>query len=166
MHTTDLQSRLRSFAHLKMADITAVAAPDPDVVPVLASCDYSRLRAVARLWHHLNDPVGGTLTDLLDRCRVLPPDDVPPTVAVLGARVAFAMEDRIWKSVTLVMPEEDLQDGSTLAVSTPFGAVLLGAAAGQTVESVQLDGQRMLLHLLAVSHNPDSPSARAMLPDG
>jgi regulator of nucleoside diphosphate kinase len=153
---------------LILADITAKAAPepDPDAVPVLASCDYSRLRSLVRLWRHLNDMVGGRLTDVLDRCRVLPPDAVPPTVAVLGARVAFAVEGRIPESVTLVMPEEDLQDGSTLAVSTPFGAALLGAAAGQTVEALQLDGRRMLLHLLAVSHNPGPPLVGAMLPDG
>jgi regulator of nucleoside diphosphate kinase len=155
---------------LPLSDVAAGAAPepDPDAVPVLVSRDYSRLRMLARLWRHPDDPVGRVLAGKLDRCRVVPPDAVPPAVAVPGARVVFAAEGAAPESRLLVMPEDDAQDGSTLAVSTPVGAALLGAAAGQPVEAVGRDGRRILLHLLAVDHQhglrpagPTPPERRA-----
>jgi regulator of nucleoside diphosphate kinase len=152
---------------LILPDISAQAShePDPDAVPVLVSRDYSRLRALARLWCHPDDPVGRTLTDTLDRCRVLPPDAVPPAIAVLGAQVVFATEVGIPETCILVMPEDDAQDGSTLAVSTPFGAALLGVAAGQAVEAIGPDARPVTLRLLAVCHRLGRGSAGAMLQD-
>ena len=144
--------------------------PDPDAVPVLTSRDYSRLRALTRLWRDPDHPVGRALTDKLDRCRVVPPDAVPSVVAVPGARVAFAFEGGASEARLLVMPEDNAQDGSTLAVSTPFGAALLGAAAGQSVSVVDWDGRRSCLSLLAVDRRDDAqregflPSGRASAP--
>jgi transcription elongation GreA/GreB family factor len=109
---------------------------------------------LARLWRDPDGPVGRVLTDKLDRCRVVPPDAVPPVVAVLGARIVFAAEGGAPESRVLVMPENDAQDGSTLAVSTPVGAALLGTATGQSVEAVGRDGRRIVLRLLAVDQRP------------
>src|SRR6476661_4523650 len=108
MPTNDLRNRPRRPAPLILTDISAQAAhePDPDAVPVLVSRDYSRLRALTRLWCHSDDPVGRTLTDTLDRCRVLPPDAVPPAIAVLGAQVVFTTEAGIPETCILVMPAD------------------------------------------------------------
>lgn len=166
MPTTDPRCRLRHSASSTLADIAACIppGPDPDAVPVVVSRDYSRLRALARLWRRPDDPVGRALADKLAGCRVVPPDAVPPAVAVLGARVAFAAEGGAPDSRILVMPEDDARDGSTLPVSKPVGAALLGAAAGQWVEAVGRDGRRVLLRLLAVDHSPALRPARAATP--
>jgi regulator of nucleoside diphosphate kinase len=133
---------------------------------VVVSRDYSRLRALARIWRHPDDPVGRALADKLARCRVVPPDSVPPAVAVLGARLVFATEGGAPDSRILVMPEDDAQDGSTLPVSEPVGAALLGGAAGQRVEAVGRDGRRLALRLLAVDHSPGLRFAGAAMPPG
>jgi regulator of nucleoside diphosphate kinase len=126
--------------------------PDAGAVPVLASRDYSRLRTLARLWLRPDDPVGRALTEKLDACRVVRPDAVPPSVAVLGARIVFAAAGSVPESRVLVMPEEYADGGWTLPVSAPLGAALLGAAAGDWVEVVQRDGSRLDVHLIAVDH--------------
>jgi len=126
-------------------------APD---APVLVSRDYSRLRALSRLWLNRDDPVGRALADKLDACRVVRPDEVPPSVAVLGSYVVFALEGGAPECRLLVMPEEYAEDGERLAVSSPLGAALLGAAAGQRVEAVERDGRRLSVRLLAVNHGP------------
>ncbi|MBD0272106.1 MAG: hypothetical protein ICV73_09265, partial [Acetobacteraceae bacterium] len=119
---------------------------------------------LARLWRHPGDPVGRALADKLARCRVVSPEALPPTVAVLDARVVFATEGGAPVSRVLVMPEDDMQDRSTLPVSAPPGAALLGAAAGQWVEASGRDGRRALLRLLAVEQSLGSRSAIAAMP--
>src|SRR5215211_1572886 len=83
--TTDPRCRLRASAPSTLSDIAAGAPlePDPDAVPVVVSRDYSRLKALARLWRNPDDPVGRALADKLACCRVVPRDAVPPAVAVL-----------------------------------------------------------------------------------
>jgi hypothetical protein len=96
---------------------------------------------------------------------VVPPGDMPPWVATLGVRVVFAAEGDMAASCTLAMPEDDPQDGTALAVSTPIGAALLGAAVGNLVEALGCDGRRVTLHLLAVHPGPGRWPADAMPPD-
>lgn len=127
---------------------------DLHAAPVLVSRDYSRLRALARLWLRRDDPVGRALTDKLDSCRVVRPDAVPASVAVLGSHVVYALEGGAPECRLLVMPEEYREDGERLAVSSPLGAALLGAVAGQWVEAVERDGRRLSVRLLAVNHGP------------
>lgn len=167
MPTIRFQNLLLCPTHFTLSDIAAepTAEPDPDAVPVLSSRDYSLLKGVARLCLSSNDPVGYVLANTLDRCRVVPPDAVPPTVAVLGARVVFRSEGQSPECRVLVMAQDDAQDGVTLAVSVPFGAAILGAAAGQALEVIGPDGRRIVLHLLAVEHDPVRRPATAMLPD-
>ena len=125
-------------------------APDPDAVPVLPSRDYSRLRALARLWRRPDDPVGRALSEKLDRCRVVRPDAMPPDIAALGSRLILAAEGRDAESRALVMPEDSSPAGWTLPVSAPLGVALLGMAAGQWVETVERDGRRLAIRLIAV----------------
>ena len=167
MSMIEMRSRLRHTAALTPPTVAVgtVAGMDPDAVPVLVSCDYSRLRTLARLRCCPDDSAARVLADTLGRCRVVPPDAVPPAVAVLGARVAFAVEGSAAETRILVMPEDDVRDGFTLAVSTPFGAALLGATAGQFVEAVERDGRCVVLRILAVDQHPELRPARAMLPD-
>lgn len=132
--------------------------PDPDAVPVLASRDYSRLKALAHHRLGLEDPVGRMLADRLGTCRVVPPDALPASVAVLGARIVLAIEGRAVESRVLVMPEEHAASGWTLPVSAPLGAALLGMSAGQWVEAVERDGRRLAVHLLAVDHRSGLPA--------
>jgi len=134
--------------------LPAPPKPRPDATPILVSRDYSRLRALARLWLRRDDPVGRALADKLDACRVVRPDAVPPSVAVLGSYVVYALEGGAPECRLLVMPEEYREDGERLAVSTPLGAALLGATAGQWVEAMERDGRRLAARLLAVSHGP------------
>lgn len=160
--TTDPRSRLRHPAPLIPPGIApdGMPEPDPDAVPVVVSRDYSRLRALTRLWRDRADPVHQVLADKLDRCRVVPPDAVPPSVAVPGARVVFVVEGCAPASRILVMPEDHLQDGPTLAISTPMGAALLGSTAGQSLEVAERDGRRVALRLLAVDHRHGRDCAR------
>jgi regulator of nucleoside diphosphate kinase len=139
--------------------ITPVTADSPQdieigagAVPVLVARDYSRLRSLARLWLHTNDPVGRVLVDKLHGCRVVRPDAVPHSVVILDARIVFAVAGCAAQSRVLVMPELHAAERSTLPVSTPLGAALLGATAGDWVEVVQRDGRRLDVHIAMVQH--------------
>lgn len=127
--------------------------PDPDAVPVLASHDYSRLKALAHHRLGLAHPVGRLLTDKLGACRVVPPDALPQSVAALGARLILATPGRAAESRVLVMPEDHVASGWTLPVSAPLGAALLGAWAGAWVAVEARDGRRLAVHLRVV-HRP------------
>ena len=142
-----------------------ISEPDPDAVPVLGSRDYSLLREFARLCRSSDGSVGHALANTFDRCRVVPPYAVPPTVAVLGARVVFRAEGRPLECRLLVVAQGDAQDGATLAVSEPFGAALLGAAAGKALDVTGSDGRQIVLHLLAVNHDSGRQPATVMPPD-
>jgi regulator of nucleoside diphosphate kinase len=152
--TNDDQNGDLHRAPAETAGIPIQPVPDGDAVPVLVSRDYSRLRALSRLWLNRDDPVGRALADKLNACRVVRPDAVPASVAVLGAHVVFAPAGGAPECRLLVMPEEYVEDGERLAVSSPLGAALLGAAAGQWVEAVERDGRRIAVRLLAVNHGP------------
>lgn len=143
---------------------TPLGEPDPDAVPLLASRDYSRLKALVHHRLGLADPVGRMLADKLGTCRVVPPDAVPGSVAVLGARIVLAIPGRTAESRVLVMPEEHAASGWTLPVSAPLGAALLGASAGQWVEVEARDGRRMAVHLLTVHRRSGLPWRAAPSP--
>ncbi|WP_240756976.1 nucleoside diphosphate kinase regulator [Roseicella aquatilis] len=159
--------RLRRPASLIPSGIAAAVpgGPDPDAVPLLPARDYSRLKALLRRLRDPADPTAQVLADKLGRCRVVPPGDLPSWVAALGTRIVFAVEGGAILSRTLAMPEDDPQDGTALAVSTPVGAALLGTAARDLVEAVGQDGRRAALRLLAVHHGPGRWPATAMPPD-
>lgn len=150
------QGRFRSPAISSLPDSIAgaIPEPDPDAVPVLTSRDYSRLKALARLWRDAGDPVHQALVETLGRCRVMSPGAVPPSIVTLGARVTFVAEDGAPEERILAMPGDDGPDGSTLSVATPVGAALLGAAARQSVKVVERDGRCIVLRILAVRSPP------------
>jgi hypothetical protein len=153
--TIALRRRLRRPAFRILPDVAHVQCePNADAVPLLTARDYSRLKALLHRLHDPADPVAQVLADKLGRSRVVPPSDIPPWIAALGARVVFATEDGIAASCNLVMPEDDLEDGSALAVPTSIGAALLGAAVGNLVEALGHDGRRVTLHLLTVHRGP------------
>src|SRR3954452_12291367 len=133
--TTTLQCRVRHSVFLISADIAAgvPSEPDSDAAPLLAAHDYSRLKALIRRLRDPADPAAQVLANKLGRCSVVPPGDMPPWVAALGARVVFAAEDGVAAFCTLVMPEDDPQDGTALAISTSIGAALIGAAVRDLV---------------------------------
>src|SRR3954452_15598302 len=95
--TTTLQCRVRHSAFLVSADVAAGVSnePDSDAAPLLAAHDYSRLKALVRRLRDPADPAARVLAEKLGRCSVVPPRDMPPWVAALGARVVFAAEDGV-----------------------------------------------------------------------
>jgi regulator of nucleoside diphosphate kinase len=136
---------------------------DRDAAPLLASRDYSRLKALSRLWLDPDDPAGRVLAEKLGSCHVLPPDALPAPVAVLGAGLTFVIEGGVPETRVLVMPEDHTTSDRTLPVSTPLGAALLGSMAGQWVDVMERDGRRRGVRLLMVEcPRPRLVKAQAM----
>ncbi|RAI58449.1 hypothetical protein DOO78_13955 [Roseicella frigidaeris] len=132
-------------------------------MPLLASHDYSRLKALAHHRLGLAHPVGRLLADKLGACRVVPPDALPGSVAALGTRIILAVPGRAAESRVLVMPEDHVASGWTLPVSAPLGAALLGACAGAWVAVPARDGGRLAVHLRVV-HRPSGLPRRPVPP--
>lgn len=139
--------------------VYATGEPDHNIVPILVARDYSRLKAMAHLWVHSDDPVSRALAYKLSVCRVVSLAAVPSTVAVLDAPILFMVKGRAPEFCILVMPDDHREGGPTMSVSTPIGAALLGAIAGQQLEGVERDGRHFTLSLLTVSRYPGRPCA-------
>jgi regulator of nucleoside diphosphate kinase len=140
-------------SHPRTAAVRAGSGPHvSDCAPVIASRDYSRLVALARLWLRSDDPVGRALSEKLERCRVLAPDAVPSDVAVLGSRVVFVIDGSGPERAVLVAPDgQATVRAAWLPVTTPLGAAMLGLAAGETAEVPDRDGRRRELRLIMVA---------------
>lgn len=131
----------------------------PHGLPDLVICDedHGRLAfmaTVSRMGRRY-PPVGAALADELDRARVVPAADVPPTVVTMGSTVRFRDEDsgRI-STVTIVYPEEDHADRGLLSVLTPLGAALIGMSEGQSIRWRSAVGEWRDLTVLHVSQAP------------
>ena len=92
--------------------------------------DYERLTALSGRLRPTDGPGAHLLLDELARLQVAAPDAERP-FARLGARVRYlnAQNQRI-KTARLVMPKEERLRESSVTVTSPMGAALLGLQAG------------------------------------
>ena len=82
----------------------------------------------------------------LDRARVVPRQDLPPTVVTMHSKVRVRDADtREIATYTLVYPEEANADENRISVVSPIGTALLGYTEGATIVWPVPGGKRRLV---------------------
>jgi len=118
--------------------------------------DYDRLAFLASfgLSNKQDRPAATMLANELVRATVLTPRAIPPYVATMHSRLEFR-DDATWnvRCATLVYPDEDDGEESSISVLSPEGAALIGLSEGQSIAWRAPTGWRSLT-LLRVLYQP------------
>jgi regulator of nucleoside diphosphate kinase len=96
------------------------------------------------------------LEEELARAEVVSPQDVPPNVVSMNARVLITIEpNQESTEITLVYPHDFRGEKGQVNVLAPIGAAILGLAEGQQIEWPQPDGQMMKVQINKVLYQAE-----------
>lgn len=96
------------------------------------------------------------LEEELARAEVVAPQDVPPNVVSMNARVLITIEpNQESTEITLVYPHDFRGEKGQVNVLAPIGAAILGLAEGQRIEWPQPDGQMMKVQINKVLYQAE-----------
>ena len=96
------------------------------------------------------------LEDELARADVVAPQDVPPNVVSMNAKVWVTIAPSIEATeITLVYPHDFKAEKGQVNVIAPIGAAILGLAEGQEIEWPQPDGHIMKVKIEKVLYQPE-----------
>ena len=96
------------------------------------------------------------LEEELARAEVVSPQDVPPNVVSMNARVLITIEPNLESTeITLVYPHDFRGEKGQVNVLAPIGAAILGLAEGQQIEWPQPDGQMMKVQINKVLYQAE-----------
>jgi regulator of nucleoside diphosphate kinase len=126
----------------------------------ISTGDYDRLAFLASfgLNSRQDRSAAAMLANELIRATVLTPRAIPPSVAMMHARLEF--RDDVTGEVrraTLVYPNEDDGEGDSISVLSPEGAALIGLSESQSITWRMSKGWRSLT-LLRVLYQPHGRS--------
>jgi regulator of nucleoside diphosphate kinase len=92
-------------------------------------------------------PAGEALADSIEAARVVPADELPPTVVGLNNRVRYREPDGTVREIMLVLPEAADVGTGRVSVLSPVGRALIGRSVG-TECRVALPGGGTLVILI------------------
>ena len=96
------------------------------------------------------------LEEELARAEVVSPQDVPPNVVSMNARVLITIEPNLESTeIILVYPHDFRGEKGQVNVLAPIGAAILGLAEGQQIEWPQPDGQMMKVQINKVLYQAE-----------
>ena len=78
----------------------------------------------------LSGPAGEALADSIEMARVVPAEELPPTVVALNSRVRYREPDGTVREIMLVLPEAADVSTGRVSVLSPVGRALLGRSVG------------------------------------
>ena len=93
-------------------------------------------------------PAGEALADSVEAARVVPADELPPSVVALNTRVRYREPDGTVREIMLVLPEAADVSTGRVSVLSPVGRALIGRSVG-TECRVALPGGGTLVILIA-----------------
>jgi regulator of nucleoside diphosphate kinase len=103
---------------------------------ILSRPDVERLWRLLGSIHAPRDPDAVERLQVeLERGHVVAPEDVPPGVVTMDARVVFEnQDDGRRREVTLVFPERADAGAGRISVLSPIGSALYGLSLGQIID--------------------------------
>lgn len=122
---------------------------------VLSTHDRDRLALLVRMRAGSGDEAVELLDQEIGRARVVPPNEVPPDVAVMNARLLYA--DRLLgveREARLAWPGDAGGDPTALSVLSLEGCALVGLSCGQSVRWRSARGGGVHVTLLRVLSRP------------
>lgn len=116
----------------------------PDII--VSNEDHEQLVELA-LQALERSPGAATLLQELERAKVVPASELPPTVVAMNTQLDFEYDGARYRDFKLVYPNcADIAEGS-ISVLTPVGAALIGLSKGQ---SMWWPGSSRKIHRLTV----------------
>jgi regulator of nucleoside diphosphate kinase len=108
------------------------SADDGGLPPIhVTHADHRRIERLIAARLGRSDAIAAFLARELDRAILCRPEDLPPDVVTLDARVVFRTDDGAEvESRTLVAPDQEPPAGRHVSVLSPLGAALLGLREG------------------------------------
>lgn len=121
--------------------------------PSIAICesDHDKLSQLAERASAGNPAVAEILFAELDRARVVPDAELPPSVVRMGSKLSYRTDAGESRAVQLVYPTEADIDAGRISILTPIGAALIGLASGQSIDWRTVDGRTQVLTVESVA---------------
>lgn len=112
---------------------------------ILTTKDFTILEVMLDRCSDRNGTMGTLLRRKIDEATVVFSEDIASTVATLGSRVAFRMDDGQPDSRILSHDRMASSVGLFLPITSPVGLALLGLSEGQEFVLRTAEGQRRIL---------------------
>lgn len=125
---------------------------------IVTTVDMDRLESMIDAMHPISDTTAALL-DELQRADVVEPHEIPPDVVTMDSVVRFTIgagKEELRRR--LVYPHA-ATDSSTISVLSPVGSALLGLSAGSSIEWPGPTGERLVVCILDVVHQPEAAEA-------
>lgn len=138
-----------------------MSIPDSSLPPItLCTTDAERLRLLSSLSRQVSPDVADFLEGELERARVLPPEDLPPSFVRMGSAVRFRDDGTgLSTHAVLVYPGQEDVERRHLSILSPVGAALIGLTPGQSIVFASPHGRRRKVTVLSVEQpEPCSPA--------
>lgn len=124
------------------------STPLPKIV--LGDGDHEKLLGLSGSLSGKLAEMADQILEELDRAKVIPQEQLPPSVVRMGSTVSFETSDGARHRFTLVYPDmADIESGR-ISILTPIGAALIGLSEGQSIPWRARDGRVLTLTVLNV----------------
>jgi regulator of nucleoside diphosphate kinase len=127
---------------------------------VVTARDFMLLDELARLRLRLGSPAARGLLGKLERCQVVPLDQVAADVVTLDSRVVFSVDGGAEEQRVLVHPDGHTLPGWSLPVTAPRGLAMLGLRAGSTAMAERHGGSTERIDIRFVAYQPEEEARR------
>ncbi|HJV82355.1 nucleoside diphosphate kinase regulator [Noviherbaspirillum sp.] len=128
----------------------------PDII--VTTADIDRLESLIEAMPPLSD-AAEELLDELQRAEVVEPHELPGTVVTMDSIVRFTLGPRGEEFCRRLVYPRQATDASTISVLSPVGSALLGLSVGSSIEWPGPTGERLLIRVVDVVHQPESAEA-------
>lgn len=92
----------------------------------------------------------------LGRAKIVPPEEVPPTVVTMNSTVRFIVESSQDEfELTLVYPKDIDSSGKKISIFAPVGSALLGLSQGEEIEWPKPGGGILKVKIKEVIYQPE-----------
>jgi regulator of nucleoside diphosphate kinase len=125
---------------------------------IVTTADIERLESLIISMPPLSD-AATELHEELQRAEVVEPHEIPRTVVTMGSTVRFTLGPREEEFCRRLVYHREATDSSTISVLSPVGSALLGLSIGSSIEWPGPTGERLVIRIVDVVHQPESAEA-------
>lgn len=125
---------------------------------IVTTVDIERLESLIVSMPPLSDAAAELLEEL-QRAEVVEPHEIPRTVVTMDSTVRFTLGPREEEFCRRLVYRRAAMDSSTISVLSPVGSALLGLSIGSSIEWPGPTGERLVIRIVDVVHQPESAEA-------
>lgn len=121
---------------------------------ILTTTDIERLESLIGSM----PPMSSTTVELLEelhRAEVVEPHEISRSVVTMDSTVRFRIGTGNEEFCRRLVYPREVTDSSTISVLSPVGSALLGLSVGDSIEWPGPTGERLVVHIVEVIHQPE-----------